>query len=335
MPKDNQAESQLVMSIETNNFTEITRIESYVKNNDYLGEFIVATPDHKRFSEFNTFFQLGVLAAKSQLNIKNEVKFINQDNLNISEIAGKFLIGPLSAELVNRIDGRMPLNNALLLNDTTKNYSISLSQKSQIHALESYLSGNGVERLGFIESANAPKEQIKEFKEKWFKDNRDTVTIQVNNQSSLSIENFLNVADSKIRFDLIDNASFSEVKFVPRARRDFKQIVIFTNDISELYELASLVRFNYGLNYEIFSLTSHFNSKIEENEISLHEIKLVDHTYENKFSYDLPKSRSFSLGFDAMLISFAIANNIVGEIRGLLGIYEISRNQIIQKSYIN
>ena len=72
------------MSIETNNFTEITRIESYVKNNDYLGEFIVATPDHKRFSEFNTFFQLGVLAAMSQLNIKNEVKFINEDILIIS-----------------------------------------------------------------------------------------------------------------------------------------------------------------------------------------------------------------------------------------------------------
>ena len=64
-------------------------------------------------------------------------------------------------------------------------------------------------------------------------------------------------------------------------------------------------------------------------------IKLVDHTYENKFSYDLPKSRSFCLGFDAMLVSFAIANNIKGELRGLLGIYKISSETLTLESYIN
>ena len=66
-----------------------------------------------------------------------------------------------------------------------------------------------------------------------------------------------------------------------------------------------------------------FNSDFSEydnNEISLHNITLIDHSYENKYGFDLPKSRSYCLGFDAMLLSFAIANNFKGEIRGLLGI---------------
>ena len=134
---------------------------------------------------------------------------------------------------------------------------------------------------------------------------------------------------------MIDKASFSDVEFVPRARKDFSQIVISTDKLSRLYEIASLVRFNYGLDYEIFSLTSNFDQKVDENEVSLHNIRLVDHTYANKFTNDLPKSRGFCLGFDAMLVSYAIANNINGEIRGLLGIYKITNDSLIAKSYIN
>ena len=38
---------------------------------------------------------------------------------------------------------------------------------------------------------------------------------------------------------MIDKASFSDVKFVPRTRKDFSQIVIFTDNLSRLYEIAS------------------------------------------------------------------------------------------------
>jgi hypothetical protein len=89
------------------------------------------------------------------------------------------------------------------------------------------------------------------------------------------------------------------------------------------------------LDYDIFSFTSNFNQKIDTNEISLHDITLIDHTYENKYGYDLTKSRSFCLGYDAMLLSFAMANNVRGEIRGLLGIYELSPNRLASRSYIN
>mgnify|MGYP007000308155 CR=1 len=55
----------------------------------------------------------------------------------------------------------------------------------------------------------------------------------------------------------------------------------------------------------------------------------------NRFTSDLPKSRSFCLGFDALLVSYAIANNVKGEIRGLLGIYKITNESLVSKSYIN
>ena len=42
------------------------------------------------------------------------------------------------------------------------------------------------------------------------------------------------------------------------------------------------------------------NMDINQNEIELHDISLIDHTYENKFGYDLNKSRSFSLGFNIL-----------------------------------
>ncbi|MDA9730978.1 hypothetical protein N9U72_02655, partial [Gammaproteobacteria bacterium] len=322
-PKETISKIKFVPDIEENKFVGITKIDDYLGVNNYRNKFIVASPDHKRFAEFNNFFQLGILTAKNQLKITNEIKFVNQDNLNLSEANKNFLIGPLSGEIVSKIDGLLLKNQALLLNDALENYSISLSQKSQIFALESYLLENEIERLGFIEDEDNSAKQNRAFKRKWLSEKRD------------ALENFLDVAESKSRFRMIDKASFSDVEFVPRARKDFSQIVISTDKLSRLYEIASLVRFNYGLDYEIFSLTSNFDQKVDENEVSLHNIRLVDHTYENKFTNDLPKSRGFCLGFDAMLVSYAIANNINGEIRGLLGIYKITNDSLIAKSYIN
>ena len=334
-PKETISKIKFVPAVEKDEFIGITKIDDYLEVNNYRNKFIVATPDHKRFSEFHNFYQLGILAAKNQLKITNEVKFVNQDNLNLSEANKNFLIGPLSGEIVSKIDGLLLKNQALLLNDAVENYSISLSEKSQIFALESYLLQNEIERLGFIEDEDNSGEQNRAFKRKWLSEDRDAVTIGIKKNSSDRIENFLDVAESKSRFQMIDKASFSDVEFVPRARKDFSQIVISTDKLSRLYEIASLVRFNYGLDYEIFSLTSNFDQKVDENEVSLHNIRLVDHTYENKFTNDLPKSRGFCLGFDAMLVSYAIANNINGEIRGLLGIYKITNDSLIAKSYIN
>ena len=333
--KESITKTKFVPDIEGYKFVGITKIEDYLEQNNYQNKFIVASPDHIKFSEFNNFFQLGILAAKNQLKITNEVEFINQENLNLSEAKNNFLIGPLSSGVVSSIDGLLLKNRALFLNDAEDNYSISLSQKSQIYTLQNYLSNEKVERIGFIEDENSNAEQIKTFKREWFSANKEAVTIEVQSNPSNRIENFLDVSDSKARFNNIDQASFSDVKFVPRTRKDFSQVVIFTEDLSRLYEIASLVRFNYGLDYEIFSLTSNFDQKIDQNEILLHNIKLIDHTYKNKFDSDLSKSRSYCLGFDALLVSYAIANNVKGEIRGLLGIYQITSDELIAKSYIN
>ena len=152
---------------------------------------------------------------------------------------------------------------------------------------------------------------------------------------NLRIKDFLDVSESFERFEKIDKASFSPIEFVPRTRDDIEQIVIFPKEANRLYELASLIRFNYGLNYEVIALTSELDGKIDVNEIKLHDISLIDHTYENRFGYDLNKSRSFCLGYDSMLIAYAISNQIKGEIRGLLGIYTINANSIEINSYIN
>ena len=131
--------SQLLKDI---NLYGITKIEDYLEQNNYQNKFIVASPDHIKFSEFNNFFQLGILAAKNQLKITNEVEFINQENLNLSEANNNFLIGPLSSEVVSSIDGLLLKNETLLLNDAKDNFSISLSQKSQIYTLQNYLLKN-------------------------------------------------------------------------------------------------------------------------------------------------------------------------------------------------
>ena len=144
----------------------ITKIEDYLEQNYYQNKFIVASPDHIKFSEFNNFFQLGILAAKNQLKITNEIEFINQESLDLSEANKNFLIGPLSNEVVSSIDGLLLKNRALLLNDAKDNYSISLSQKAQIYTLKNYLFNEKAERIGFIEDKNSNAEQIKTFKKK-------------------------------------------------------------------------------------------------------------------------------------------------------------------------
>ena len=103
--------------------------------------------------------------------------------------------------------------------------------KSQIFALESYLLEKEIQRLGFIEDEDNSAKQNGAFKRKWLSEKRDAVTIGIKKNPSGRIENFLDVAESKSRFQMIDKASFSDVEFVPRARKDFSQIVISWSSI--------------------------------------------------------------------------------------------------------
>ncbi len=334
-----QLEKNIFVDSADNNFQfdQITNIKSIVNQRYFDGAFIVALPDYKRFSEFNNFFQIGLIYALKEQGIENDIEFIMQDKINSIQIGDNFLIGPVSKESVRKIDGSINRNKALFLNQADSNLFIALSKYPQINTLNKYLDSKEITRIGIISDAEGDKDSEKIFKESWFNGSRDVITIQSNSNvdSDSSIKNFLDVSESITRFERIDKASFSELEFVPRTRDDIKQIIIFPKESNRLYELASLVRFNYGLDYEVIALTSELEGKIDENEIRLHNISLIDHTYENRFGYDLNKSRSFSLGYDSMLIAYAISNQIRGEIRGLLGIYTIDKDFIEVNSYIN
>jgi len=328
-------------SIDSNNnifeFNQISDLKLIVNQKIFDGAFIVALPDYKRFSEFNNFFQIGMIYAIKEQNIENDIEFMLQEEINSSRIKDNFLIGPVNKDLVKRIDGSIPKNRALFLNESNMNFYIALNNNSQINTLNKYLDSKEINRIGLISDSTSDKNSEKIFKNSWFNGSRDIITIESDQSTSsdLRIKNFLDVSESVERYEKIDKASFSPIEFVPRTRNDIEQIVIFPKEANRLYELASLIRFNYGLDYEVIALTSELDGKIDVNEIKLHDISLIDHTYENRFGYDLNKSRSFCLGYDSMLIAYAISNQIKGEIRGLLGIYTINTNSIEINSYIN
>ena len=318
-------------------FKQISDLRLTASQKIYGGAFIVALPDYKRFSEFNNSFQIGIIHAIKEQNIENDIEFIFQEEIDSSKIKQNFLIGPVSRELVKKIDGTMPRDRVLFLNKANTNFYIALNNNSQINTLNKYLDLKEIDRVGIISDSLSDKKSEKIFKDGWFNGSRDVITIESDQSASSDsrIKNFLDVSESIERFEKIDKASFSPVEFIPRTRDDIEQIIIFPKEANRLYELASLIRFNYGLDYEIIALTSELDGRINANEIKLHDISLIDHTYENRFGYDLNKSRSFCLGYDSMLIAYAISNQIEGEIRGLLGIYTISLNSIEINSYIN
>tara|TARA_B100000073_G_scaffold162002_1_gene133931 strand:+ start:443 stop:1525 length:1083 start_codon:yes stop_codon:yes gene_type:complete len=330
-----------VDSVDSNNsifeFNQVTDIGAKINDEIFNGLFVIALPDYRRYQEFNNFFQLGIIHAINEHNMENDVEFIFQDEINLNNTTNSFLIGPLSRENVRKIDGSVSKNSALFLNEAESNLYISLGNKSQINVLNKYLDSKKISRIGIISDPQGDKNSEKKFKEFWLNGYRDAITIEAdpNMDSENIIKNFLDVSESIERFEKINKASFSKLEFIPRTRDDINQIIIFPKSANRLYELASLIRFNYGLDYEIIALTSELAEKINQNEIELHGISLIDHTYENKFGYDLNKSRSFCLGYDSMLIAYAISNQIKGEVRGLLGTYTISANFIEINSYIN
>ena len=324
----------------SNNIFEFDQVSDITLDSSqkiYDGVFVVALPNYKKFSEFNNFFQIGMIHAIRDQNIENEIEFILQEEISSSKINGNFLIGPVSKDLVKQIDGSFQKDKVLFLNEANINFYVALNNNSQMNTLNKYLDSKKINRVGIISDSSSDKSSEEKFKSNWFNGARDVITIESDQSSSsdLRIKNFLDVTESVERYEKIDKASFSEIKFIPRTRDDIKQIIIFPEEANRLYELASLIRFNYGLDYEIISLTSELEGKIDPNEIKLHNIFLIDHTYDNRFGYDLNKSRSFCLGYDSMLIAYAISNQIRGEIRGLLGIYTIRSNEVEVNSYIN
>ena len=55
--------------------------------------------------------------------------------------------------------------------------------------------------MGFIEDENSNAKQVEAFKSQWFNANKEAVTIEVQSNPSNRIENFLDVSDSKARFN--------------------------------------------------------------------------------------------------------------------------------------
>ena len=92
---------------------------------------------------------------------------------------------------------------------------------------------------------------------------------------------------------------------------------------------------NMKLKAKESGMTFNLDKSLNENEIALHRVNTFDHAYENDFGYDLKKSRSFALGYDAMLLAFAKSHQLSGEIRGFNAIYQLSSSEIKAKSYLN
>ena len=316
-------------------FTGLTEINFDSEDLSFSNSYIFALPDYKDYQEFNNYFQIGVFSAIKHFGIGNKIEFTNQNEINMRKANKNFLIGPINKKIVSKTDGLLVKDRALMLNEAQENYYLSLNNEPQISALTNYLEETEINRVGIISGKSSGGEGEQLFKKSWFSEDRDAITIDASSDSESRIENFLDVSESKQRFNKIDKASFAKVNFVPRARNDFNHIIVFPENSTELYRLASLVRFNYGLNYEIISLTSNLQESLDPNEIELHDIKLVDHTYTNKYGYDLAKSRSFSLGFDSMMIAFAISNNLEGKFKGYLATYELVDGQLKASSYFN
>ena len=316
-------------------YTGLSKINIDTEDLLFSNSYIFALPDYRNYQDFNNYFQIGVFSAIKHFGINNKIEFINQNEINTKRANKNFLIGPINKKIVSQMDGLLPVDRALMLNEAQENYYLALNAEPQINSLINYLEDAKIERVGIISGLSSGGDGEVLFKKSWFSEDRDAITIDASYDSEKRIENFLDVSESKQRFNRIDAASFAKVNFVPRTRGDFNQIIIFPENSNELYSLSSLVRFNYGLNYEIISLTSDLQAPLDPNEINLHDIKLIDHTYLNKYRFDLAKSRSFSLGFDSMMIAYAISNKLEGKFKGYLATYELKDGGIKAYSYFN
>ena len=207
-----------------------------------------------------------------------------------------------------------------------KNVFLPSNSISQINALKNYLMQTKNKKI--MVAGKDASDNIKKL-------NLDLEYISLSNTDSNQVNEILGVSDSTNRIKKIEQASFSELKSIPRSRDDIEHVVLFPQEVDEIYEIASNIRFNYGLGYEISTLTYGLADSLDTNEIALHNILVFGLADKNNFGYDLRKARSYALGYDAMLLAYAKSNSFFGEVRGYNAIYNLTSTAINSKSYIN
>jgi len=311
--------------IDTLHFTGISNIpQNLIESNVY--EYIFLVPDPNEYESFLTYYQLGVIHAYNDLNIKNSVKFFDEGNLlNFNQ--NSFITGPFDPVQVDILDSQGTNLNLIFMNAAKNNMYVPPNSQAQINSLTKHLLNSNASKV-LLAGNNAEENSEK------LNQDLDYVFFQ-QPLSENSIRSTLGVSESIRRYELVKRASFSKVNFEPRTRADIDQIVVFPENEDEVYDIASKIRFNYGLSYTISILTFDLDNSLDSNEVALHQINTFDHAYENPFGYDLKKSRSYALGYDSMLLAYAKSNRFLGELRGYNGIYALSNKKIEATSYFN
>ena len=283
-------------------------------------------PDPSEFEYFNTYFQLGILHASRDLKNQNQIIFLSELNVNNLK-TDDFIIGPFKPNLVERFDAKGKNKNLILMGLGKNNVFLPPNSVSQINALKNYLTQSKSKKLML-----AGKDALNNIK----KLNLDLEYLYLKSTAdSNQVKEILGVAESTNRIKQIDQASFAELKSMPRSRSDIKHVILFPQEVDEIYEIASNIRFNYGLDYEISTLTYELTDSLNTNEIALHDILVFGVAEKNAFGYDLRKAKSYALGYDAMLLAYAKSNGFLGEVRGYNAIYNLTSTTINSKSYVN
>ena len=305
-------------------FIGITQF-SQANFNSIQQDFTFLIPEPSEFEYFNTYFQLGILHASKDLKNTAEIIFLSE--LNTSNLkTDSFIVGPFKPNLVKQFDNKGKNENLILMGLAQKNVFLPSNSISQINALKNYLMQTKNKKI--MVAGKDASDNIRKL-------NLDLEYISLSNTDSNQVNEILGVSDSTNRIKQIDQASFSELKSIPRSRDDIEHVVLFPQEVDEIYEIASNIRFNYGLGYEISTLTYGLADSLDTNEIALHNILVFGLADKNNFGYDLRKARSYALGYDAMLLAYAKSNSFFGEVRGYNAIYNLTSTAINSKSYIN
>ena len=305
-------------------FIGITQF-SQANFNSIQQDFTFLIPEPSEFEYFNTYFQLGILHASKDLKNTAEIIFLSE--LNTSNLkTDSFIVGPFKPNLVEQFDNKGKNENLILMGLAQKNVFLPSNSISQINALKNYLMQTKNKKI--MVAGKDASDNLKKL-------NLDLEYISLSNTDSNQVNEILGVSDSTNRIKQIEQASFSEVKSIPRSRDDIEHVVLFPQEVDEIYEIASNIRFNYGLGYEISTLTYGLADSLDTNEIALHNILVFGLADKNIFGYDLRKARSYALGYDAMLLAYAKSNSFFGEVRGYNAIYSLTSTAINSKSYIN
>jgi hypothetical protein len=255
--------------IDTLYFTGISDVsKNLIESNVY--EYIFLVPDSNQYESFLAYYQLGVMHAYKDLNIKNSVKFFDERSLlNFNQ--NSFVTGPFDPVQVDIIDSQGTNLNLILMNTGRNNMFVPPNSQAQINSLIKHLSNSKTSKV-LLAGDNA--------QENFDKLDQDLDYVFFKQPlSEKSIRSTLGVSQSVNRYELVRRASFSKVNFEPRTRTDIDQIVVFPASEDEAYDIASKIRFNYGLSYMVSILTFDLETSLDSNEVTLHRINTFDHAY--------------------------------------------------------